>query len=84
MVVLFFYLLEFAYNFLSYSPPRSTFFSLYFTWIDIATMLTPIITIIMDSENFQHIKMIRVLRVAKVIRILRLVKMIKTYTALNS
>lgn len=82
MVVLFFYIVEFIYNLISFPPPRSAFFSLYFTWIDLATMITPIITIAMDSESVQYIKIVRILRVSKVIRILRLVKMIKTYTVL--
>ena len=54
-VVLFFFIVEFFYNLYNHPHPKSAFFYLYYTWIDIATMITPIITMLIDEDKLQHI-----------------------------
>ena len=89
IVVIVLYLMEFIYNFVTFPPPKSAFFCLYFTWVDIVTMITPMIsfgfvTKSEDHRGLTYIKIVRILRVSKVIRIIRLAKMIKRYTIFNS
>eukprot|EP00347_Sterkiella_histriomuscorum_P016353 403353514 len=84
MVIMFFYIIEFIYNYQQHPQPKSAFFSSYFTWIDLASMTTPLITLSIDSNGLDHIKIVRILRVSKVIRILRLIKIIKSYTILQN
>lgn len=51
MVIVGFYLVEFAYNFITHPPPKCSFFSLYFTWVDLITMATPIVNVFLDYDN---------------------------------
>jgi hypothetical protein len=86
LVIIGLYLIEFIYNLVTFPPPKCGFFTLYFTWVDILTMITPVINIILNvyvaDTSFAYIKIVRFLRISKVIRILRLIKVIKRYTVL--
>ena len=85
MTIVALYLIEFIYNLATHPPPKASFFQLYFTWVDLITMATPIVSVFLDSNTTNtasRLKIIRILRVSKVIRILRLVKVIKRYTVL--
>lgn len=86
MVITAIYFCEFVHSFYLSSPPLLNFFRRIDTWIDIITMVTPIVTYVYQydtehiSDKVRKIKVIRLLRVLKVLRILRLSKLLKKFT----
>jgi len=84
------YIIEFVYEFYYTKKPRKNFFYRWTTWIDIITIVVPIVEILyeqrsgffnvpeIDSDTGLNFKTFRILRILKVLRILRIHKLLVT------
>ncbi len=83
------FIVELFHTFKNASPPRTSLFTKFDTWIDIITIMTPMVEVILEfSRNEEDqdlgLKVFRVFRIFKVFRVLRIQKLIKKRTVTNA
>ena len=71
------FILELLVNFINSSKPRFLFFLKGDTWIDIITILPPVVEIMLGEGAISSVGFLRILRMFKVLRIFRIFNQLK-------